>query len=153
VPVCHPLCEKLPPNIQPNPPHLNLKPFPFAFSVCVPNISFLQGSINDGAEFKAVADAMKVIGFKQEEIQTVYKIVAAILHLVKFSACSCEAAFQNLGRGIKLPTVTDVILCPQVQLSSEQGFFPLGQALLLPLTVEVCGCAGFQCGGRLFRLE
>lgn len=25
---------------------------------------------------------MKVIGFKQEEIQTVYKIVAAILHLV-----------------------------------------------------------------------
>lgn len=41
-----------------------------------------QCSINDGAEFKAVADAMKVIGFKQEEIQTVYKIVAAILHLV-----------------------------------------------------------------------
>jgi len=25
---------------------------------------------------------MKVIGFKQEEIQTVYRIVAAILHLV-----------------------------------------------------------------------
>lgn len=41
-----------------------------------------QCSINDGAEFKAVADAMKVIGFKQEEIQTVYRIVAAILHLV-----------------------------------------------------------------------
>ncbi|RLV91154.1 hypothetical protein DV515_00014217 [Chloebia gouldiae] len=30
----------------------------------------LKCSINDGAEFKAVADAMKVIGFKQEEIQT-----------------------------------------------------------------------------------
>uniref|UniRef100_A0A8C0EXX3 Unconventional myosin-Id n=1 Tax=Bubo bubo TaxID=30461 RepID=A0A8C0EXX3_BUBBB len=43
---------------------------------------FPQCSISDGAEFKAVADAMKVIGFKQEEIQTVYKIVAAILHLV-----------------------------------------------------------------------
>lgn len=42
-----------------------------------------QCSINDGAEFKAVADAMKVIGFKQEEIQTVYRIVAAILHLVR----------------------------------------------------------------------
>uniref|UniRef100_A0A8C8SNJ6 Unconventional myosin-Id n=1 Tax=Pelusios castaneus TaxID=367368 RepID=A0A8C8SNJ6_9SAUR len=44
--------------------------------------SFYQCSINDGAEFKAVADAMKVIGFKSEEIQTVYKILAAILHLV-----------------------------------------------------------------------
>lgn len=47
-----------------------------------PKLLSPQCSINDGAEFKAVADAMKVIGFKQEEIQTVYKIVAAILHLV-----------------------------------------------------------------------
>ncbi|KAL2295156.1 hypothetical protein Nmel_018311 [Mimus melanotis] len=46
-----------------------------------------QCSINDGAEFKAVADAMKVIGFKQEEIQTVYKIVAAILHLGNLKFC------------------------------------------------------------------
>nr|XP_033774299.1 LOW QUALITY PROTEIN: unconventional myosin-Id [Geotrypetes seraphini] len=41
----------------------------------------LKSSINDGADFKAVADAMKVIGFKQEEVQTVYKVLAAILHL------------------------------------------------------------------------
>uniref|UniRef100_A0A8D1CCP8 Unconventional myosin-Id n=1 Tax=Sus scrofa TaxID=9823 RepID=A0A8D1CCP8_PIG len=41
----------------------------------------LKSSINDAAEFKVVADAMKVIGFKPEEIQTVYKILAAILHL------------------------------------------------------------------------
>uniref|UniRef100_A0A8D2LFE7 Myosin ID n=1 Tax=Varanus komodoensis TaxID=61221 RepID=A0A8D2LFE7_VARKO len=34
------------------------------------------------ADFKAVADAMKVIGFEPEEIQTAYKILAAILHLV-----------------------------------------------------------------------
>uniref|UniRef100_A0A3B4EVN2 Unconventional myosin-Id n=1 Tax=Pundamilia nyererei TaxID=303518 RepID=A0A3B4EVN2_9CICH len=37
--------------------------------------------INDGADFKAVADAMKVIGFTGDEIQTVYKILATILHL------------------------------------------------------------------------
>lgn len=30
---------------------------------------------------------MKVIGFKPEEIQTVYKILAAILHLVSRDAC------------------------------------------------------------------
>uniref|UniRef100_A0AAY5KQ16 Myosin ID n=1 Tax=Esox lucius TaxID=8010 RepID=A0AAY5KQ16_ESOLU len=40
-----------------------------------------QSSINDTADFKAVADAMKVIGFTAEEIQTVYKILASILHL------------------------------------------------------------------------
>lgn len=45
----------------------------------------LQSSINDGAEFRAVADAMKVIGFTGDEIQTVYKILATILHLVMFS--------------------------------------------------------------------
>uniref|UniRef100_A0A3P8R4L1 Unconventional myosin-Id n=1 Tax=Astatotilapia calliptera TaxID=8154 RepID=A0A3P8R4L1_ASTCA len=43
--------------------------------------SSLQSCINDGADFKAVADAMKVIGFTGDEIQTVYKILATILHL------------------------------------------------------------------------
>ncbi|OXB56645.1 hypothetical protein ASZ78_003936 [Callipepla squamata] len=59
--------------------------------------SFYQCSINDGAEFKAVADAMKVIGFKQEEIQTVYKIVAAILHLgnLKFSVDGDTPLIEN----------------------------------------------------------
>uniref|UniRef100_H3DQD6 Myosin 1D n=3 Tax=Tetraodon nigroviridis TaxID=99883 RepID=H3DQD6_TETNG len=42
----------------------------------------MKSSINDGADFKAVADAMKVIGFTGDEIQTVYKILATILHLV-----------------------------------------------------------------------
>uniref|UniRef100_H3ATP1 Unconventional myosin-Id n=1 Tax=Latimeria chalumnae TaxID=7897 RepID=H3ATP1_LATCH len=41
----------------------------------------LKSSINDGADFKAVADAMKVIGFRPEEVQTAYKILATILHL------------------------------------------------------------------------
>ncbi|XP_032890982.1 unconventional myosin-Id [Amblyraja radiata] len=41
----------------------------------------VKSAINDAADFKAVADAMKVIGFTAEEIQTVYKILATILHL------------------------------------------------------------------------
>uniref|UniRef100_A0A8C9XZT1 Myosin ID n=1 Tax=Sander lucioperca TaxID=283035 RepID=A0A8C9XZT1_SANLU len=43
--------------------------------------NYRRSSINDGADFKAVADAMKVIGFTGDEIQTVYKILATILHL------------------------------------------------------------------------
>lgn len=54
------------------------------FSIgALPTLSLLQSSINDGADFKAVADAMKVIGFTADEVQTVYKILATILHLVK----------------------------------------------------------------------
>ncbi|KAM4524857.1 unconventional myosin-Id isoform 1-T1 [Odontesthes bonariensis] len=41
----------------------------------------IKSGINDSADFKAVADAMKVIGFTGEEIQTVYRILATILHL------------------------------------------------------------------------
>uniref|UniRef100_A0A1A8FRE7 Unconventional myosin-Id n=1 Tax=Nothobranchius korthausae TaxID=1143690 RepID=A0A1A8FRE7_9TELE len=41
----------------------------------------IKSSINDSADFKAVADAMKVIGFTGDEIQTVYKILATIMHL------------------------------------------------------------------------
>ncbi|XP_043359282.1 unconventional myosin-Id isoform X1 [Dermochelys coriacea] len=57
----------------------------------------LKCSINDGAEFKAVADAMKVIGFKPEEVQTVYKILASILHLgnLKFSMDGDTPVIEN----------------------------------------------------------
>ncbi|XP_062484244.1 unconventional myosin-Id isoform X1 [Pezoporus occidentalis] len=57
----------------------------------------IKCSINDGAEFKAVADAMKVIGFKQEEVETVYKIVAVILHLgnLKFSVDGDMPVIEN----------------------------------------------------------
>lgn len=41
----------------------------------------IKSGINDNADFKAVADAMKVIGFTGDELQTVYKILATILHL------------------------------------------------------------------------
>ncbi|NXP34171.1 MYO1D protein, partial [Leiothrix lutea] len=65
---------------------LHLQKDPSAYSYICPGAQ-LKCSINDGAEFRAVADAMKVIGFKQEEIQTVYKIVAAILHLGNLKFC------------------------------------------------------------------
>ncbi|KAF7239177.1 Unconventional myosin-Id [Varanus komodoensis] len=57
----------------------------------------LKCSINDSADFKAVADAMKVIGFEPEEIQTAYKILAAILHLgnLKFSLDGETPVIEN----------------------------------------------------------
>ncbi|KFW76091.1 Unconventional myosin-Id, partial [Manacus vitellinus] len=75
---------------------LHLQKDPSAYSYVCPGAQ-IKCSINDGAEFKAVADAMKVIGFKQEEIQTVYKIVAAILHLgnLKFSVDGDTPAIEN----------------------------------------------------------
>uniref|UniRef100_A0A4W5PUQ9 Unconventional myosin-Id n=1 Tax=Hucho hucho TaxID=62062 RepID=A0A4W5PUQ9_9TELE len=47
------------------------------YQVCVS----VYSSIDDGVDFKAVADAMKVIGFTADELQTVYKVLATILHL------------------------------------------------------------------------
>ncbi|NXA91539.1 MYO1D protein, partial [Melanocharis versteri] len=75
---------------------LHLQKDASAYSYICPGAQ-LKCSINDGAEFKAVADAMKVIGFKQEEIQTVYKIVAAILHLgsLKFSVDGDTPIIEN----------------------------------------------------------
>uniref|UniRef100_A0A8C1I630 Unconventional myosin-Id n=1 Tax=Cyprinus carpio TaxID=7962 RepID=A0A8C1I630_CYPCA len=59
--------------------------------------SILQSSINDSADFKAVTDAMKVIGFTTEEIQTVYKILATILHLgnLKFGSDGDVTLIEN----------------------------------------------------------
>ncbi|XP_068118869.1 unconventional myosin-Id isoform X2 [Hyperolius riggenbachi] len=45
------------------------------------SLAQVKSSSNDTAEFKEVSEAMKVIGFRPEEIQTVHKILAAILHL------------------------------------------------------------------------
>uniref|UniRef100_A0A8B9KUC4 Myosin ID n=1 Tax=Astyanax mexicanus TaxID=7994 RepID=A0A8B9KUC4_ASTMX len=60
-------------------------------------LSHLQSSINDNAEFKAVADAMKVIGFTTEEVHTVYRILATILHLgnLKFGSDGDVTLIEN----------------------------------------------------------
>uniref|UniRef100_A0A8C2HZR1 Unconventional myosin-Id n=1 Tax=Cyprinus carpio TaxID=7962 RepID=A0A8C2HZR1_CYPCA len=57
----------------------------------------IKSSINDSADFKAVTDAMKVIGFTTEEIQTVYKILATILHLgnLKFGSDGDVTLIEN----------------------------------------------------------
>ncbi|KAL2765413.1 unconventional myosin-Id isoform 3 [Daubentonia madagascariensis] len=75
----------------------------------------LKSSINDAAEFKVVADAMKVIGFKPEEIQTVYKILATILHLgnLKFVVDGDTPLIEN-GKVVSviaelLSTKTDMV--------------------------------------------
>ncbi|XP_064030299.1 unconventional myosin-Id isoform X3 [Pogoniulus pusillus] len=75
---------------------LHLKKDAAAYSYICPGAQ-IKCSISDGAEFRAVAEAMKVIGFKQEEIQTVYKILAAILHLgnLKFSLDGDTALIEN----------------------------------------------------------
>uniref|UniRef100_A0A674K0N6 Myosin IG n=1 Tax=Terrapene triunguis TaxID=2587831 RepID=A0A674K0N6_9SAUR len=60
-----------------------------------PPISQLLTS--DQSNFKAVADAMKVIGFSPEEINSVYKILATILHLgnVSFVTEGDAVAIEN----------------------------------------------------------
>ncbi|XP_042327789.1 unconventional myosin-Ig-like [Sceloporus undulatus] len=52
---------------------------------------------SDKANFQAVADAMKVIGFTSEEMNSVYKILAAILHLgnVRFAATGDNMEIEN----------------------------------------------------------
>ncbi|XP_067825194.1 unconventional myosin-Id isoform X5 [Heptranchias perlo] len=57
----------------------------------------VKSAINDAADFKTVADAMKVIGFTAEEIQTVYKILATILHLgnLKFAMDGDTTLIEN----------------------------------------------------------
>ena len=48
---------------------------------------FLQTTNNDRASHKAVLSALEVIGFSEEEISSIYQILASILLLV---SCSSE---------------------------------------------------------------
>uniref|UniRef100_A0A673LWW1 Unconventional myosin-Id n=1 Tax=Sinocyclocheilus rhinocerous TaxID=307959 RepID=A0A673LWW1_9TELE len=67
-----------------------------SYQTCVYESS-VRSSINDSADLKAVTDAMKVIGFTTEEIQTVYKILATILHLgnLKFGSDGDVTLIEN----------------------------------------------------------
>nr|XP_014128953.1 unconventional myosin-Id [Zonotrichia albicollis] len=99
---------------------LHLQKDASAYSYICPGAQ-LKCSINDGAEFKAVADAMKVIGFKQEEIQTVYKIVAAILHLgnLKFYVDGDTPIIENS----KLVSVIAELLSTKAELVEKALLF------------------------------
>ncbi|XP_053569677.1 unconventional myosin-Ig [Bombina bombina] len=58
--------------------HLHRDPSLYTFTREGTNNNFV---INDKSSFIVVVDSMKVIGFSKEEIDSVYKILAAILHL------------------------------------------------------------------------
>ncbi|XP_056374744.1 unconventional myosin-Ig [Hyla sarda] len=58
--------------------HLQRDPTLYVFTSEGANNNFV---INDKANYKLVVDSMKVIGFSQDEVDSVYKILAAILHL------------------------------------------------------------------------
>ncbi|KAG8446971.1 hypothetical protein GDO86_014423 [Hymenochirus boettgeri] len=72
------------------------------------SITQVKSSNNDASEFKEVSEAMKVIGFKPEEIQTVFKILAAILHLgnIKFAVDGDVPLIEN----VKMVSVVAEIL-------------------------------------------
>uniref|UniRef100_A0A8C0F4D3 Unconventional myosin-Id n=1 Tax=Bubo bubo TaxID=30461 RepID=A0A8C0F4D3_BUBBB len=76
---------------------LHLQKDASAYNYICPGAQLKVRALSASQKFKAVADAMKVIGFKQEEIQTVYKIVAAILHLgnLKFSVDGDTPVIEN----------------------------------------------------------
>jgi myosin-1 len=42
--------------------------------------------INDQQNYQQVMEAFDIVGFKQEEVLTIWKIIAAIIHLVNFNA-------------------------------------------------------------------
>jgi myosin-1 len=42
-----------------------------------------QTSSNDKSDYKAVLNAMATLGFMQTETQTIWNVVAGVLHLVK----------------------------------------------------------------------
>lgn len=42
-----------------------------------------QTNTNDKSDYKAVTNAMSTLGFTQVETQTIWKVVAGVLHLVR----------------------------------------------------------------------
>jgi myosin heavy subunit len=41
--------------------------------------------INDQLNYEQVMEALNIVGFKEDEISTIWKIVAAIIHLVSMN--------------------------------------------------------------------
>uniref|UniRef100_A0A8C8JZF2 Myosin ID n=1 Tax=Oncorhynchus tshawytscha TaxID=74940 RepID=A0A8C8JZF2_ONCTS len=95
-----------------------------------------SSSINDGADFKAVADAMKVIGFTPDEIQTVYKVLATILHLnskvVAVIGVLLATKEENVGKALLYRTVAtgrDVIDKQHTTQEASYGRDALAKAM------------------------
>ena len=45
-------------------------------------IVFKVASINDKADYRSVCNAMKAVGFSKDDVDTTWKVLGAILHLV-----------------------------------------------------------------------
>ena len=54
-------------------------------------------NVDDEKEFGKTHEALKLLGFSEEDGRNIYKIMAAILHLgnVKISLLSCSGSFEN----------------------------------------------------------
>lgn len=52
------------------------------------NIVFKVKAINDKVDYKENCDAMNSIGFTPDERSSIWKLVAAIVHLVMLNSCA-----------------------------------------------------------------
>lgn len=85
--------------------------FLFYFDLVL-SLFLIQSNINDAAEFKEVSEAMKVIGFKPEELQTVHKILATILHLVsRCETCGMSIDLVRWGHSTDNPVFSTFTSC------------------------------------------
>ncbi|XP_038664810.1 unconventional myosin-Id-like [Scyliorhinus canicula] len=69
----------------------------------------VSSAINDKANFKAVMDAMKVIGFSEEEIDAIYKILATILHLGNLMFIT-ESDTVSISNGPLVSQIAEIIM-------------------------------------------
>lgn len=62
-------------------------------------ITYTVASINDKGDYRTVCNAMKAVGFTKEELDTTWKIMAAILHLgnIDFIEENDEAQVKEVG--------------------------------------------------------
>jgi len=50
--------------------------------------AYQVATIDDKSDFRTVNNAMKAVGFSNDDIESIWKMVAAVLHLVSIPACT-----------------------------------------------------------------
>ncbi len=68
-------------------------------------------SLNDKKDFDQVRYSMRIVGFSPEEVSTIWKLLASILHLVRLS-CSSLCCKNFLGFCYSLPPQSAISLSP-----------------------------------------
>ena len=51
--------------------------------ILTPWVSMQVDSLNDRRDFDSVRSAMRLLGYSADQVETVWKLLAAILHLVR----------------------------------------------------------------------